>query len=443
LKKITQIPPEKGVSGGLRTSKGVLQYAPTFPLTIETIYNYHLFNLEKTMSKFNINNKLSQRLSSLEDYVFQSLNQAKEKFVQKELIDLGAGNPDLPPPQEIIESLITQAKIKENHRHPIYEGIKELREEIASWFFKRFKVKLDPEKEVLVLLGTKEGLGHISLALINPGDFALISNPAYPVYARGVYLAGGKISYLPLKKENNWLLDLEKVNPKILRKAKVLFLNYPNNPTGAIAPKKFLHKVVDFAQKNEIVILNDMAYSEITYDGYRTNSILESKKGLDVCLEFHSFSKTFSMTGWRLGFVVGNRILIDALKKIKLTYDSGPFTVIQKAAINALRNQEKISSELRKVYQKRRDILWAGLNSVGFEVEKPKGAIFLWAKIPTKESSKVLAKLLLEKCGIITTPGWGLGSEGKDFLRFSLTAPEEKIKEAIRRMKDYKDLRRN
>jgi LL-diaminopimelate aminotransferase len=388
----------------------------------------------------NIERKIASRLKSLGGYVFDDLAKAKKNVLLsgkdvKYIIDLGGGNPDLVPHPKIIEALKKSADNPENHRHPIYEGIPELRNAVSLWMKKRFDVNVDPESEVLILIGSKEGLAHVSWAFIDPGDVALVPDPAYPVYERGVILAGGKVIHMPLLKENRWLPDFEKIKKEDLSKAKLLFLNYPNNPTGAIADEDFLRRAVDFANENDLVICQDMAYSEITFDTTKSVSIFQIEGAKDNCLEFFSFSKTYGMTGWRLGFVVGNSKLIGALKQVETSVHSGAFHVLQKAAIVALSLEEKDIDEVRQTYQQRRDVLVGGLREIGWEVENPKGSIFVWAKIPYNLDSWKMTNLLIEKTGIVTTPGVGLGSSGEGYLRFSLIVDKERLKEAVQRMK--------
>ena len=384
-----------------------------------------------------IERKISYRLKSLGGYVFSEVAEAKNRAVAsgKRIIDLGGGNPDLPPHPKIVEALKKEADNPENHRHPIYEGIPELRKAVTSWMKKRFDVDVDPESEVLILIGSKEGLAHVSWAFIDPGEMALVPDPAYPVYERGVILAGGKVIHLPLLKENRWLPDFEKIKKEELSKAKLMFLNYPNNPTGAVADRDFLQRAVDFAKENDLVICQDMAYSEITFDNTKSISILQIEGAKDNCLEFFSFSKTYGMTGWRLGFVVGNSKLIGALKQVETSVNSGAFHVLQKAAVVALSLEENDLDRVRQTYQQRRDVLVGGLRELGWEVENPKGSIFVWAKIPYKMDSWKMANLLIEKRGIVTTPGAGLGSWGEGYLRFSLIVDKERLNEAVRRMK--------
>ncbi|HEX7401662.1 MAG TPA: aminotransferase class I/II-fold pyridoxal phosphate-dependent enzyme [candidate division Zixibacteria bacterium] len=386
--------------------------------------------------------KISTRLKNLGEYVFFSVAEAKKKAVQsgKDIIDLGGGNPDLAPHPKIIEALKREADVPENHRHPLYQGIPELRKAASDWMKRRFGVDVDPESEIFILLGSKEGLAHVSWAFIDPGDVALIPDPAYPAYERGAVLAGGKVVLMPLLKGNSWLPDFSKITKKDLSKAKLLFLNYPNNPTGALADEDFLKKAVDFAKKNELVVCQDMAYSEITFDNTKSSSIFQIEGAKDNCLEFFSFSKTYGMTGWRLGFVVGNSKLIDALKQVEISVNSGVFHVLQKAAVTALSLEEQDINQVRLTYQGRRDILVEGLKALGWEVEKPRGSIFVWAspvgaKFAHDLDSRQISNLLIEQTGIVTTPGVGLGPSGEGYLRFSLIANEERLKEAVQRIK--------
>ncbi len=379
--------------------------------------------------------KISSKVKSLEPYLFHEIARAKEKALSSgiDLIDLGAGNPDLIPTRKIIQSLRREVLDAENHRHPIYEGIPELKSTIAQWFSKRFGVKLDPENEILILGGSKEGLSLAPVAFLDPNDIALVPDPAYPVYKRSVLLSGGKVETFPLLKEYNWLPDLERI--KVKSRTKMIFLNYPNNPTGAVAPKEFFQKLLDFVHDKDIIVCHDMAYSEITFDGVRSHSLLEIDDAKKIALEFFSFSKTYSLTGWRLGFVVGNKDLIKALTQVKVTFSSGVFHPIQKAGMAALSLSQRNINKVVRTYQKRRDVLVNGLKELGWDAQFPEGGIFVWAKIPSGIDSKSLSLELIQKAGIITTPGTGLGRQGRKYIRFSLTSPLEKIKEALRRMK--------
>jgi LL-diaminopimelate aminotransferase len=387
---------------------------------------------------FEIDDKTSSRLKDLEEYVFFDVAKAKQKAVlsgRKMIIDLGGGNPDLPPHPKIIQALKKEADNLANHRHPLYEGLPELKQAIALWFKGRFGVDLDPDSEILILIGSKEGLSHVNLAFIDKGDSVLIPNPAYPVYKRGVVLAGGKVLDMPLLREKSWRPDFKKLRRKSLSKVKLLFLNYPNNPTGAIADRDFFKEVVDFAKENQIVICHDMAYSEITFDGNKSVSILQIPGAKERTLEFFSFSKTYGMTGWRLGFVVGNKKLINALKNIEVAINSGVFHVLQKAAQVAFSLPDEAIQKVRQTYQERRDVLVNGLQELGWEVESPKGGIFVWAKIPHRYDSKRMTKLLIEKAEVVTVPGVGLGSQGEGYLRFSLIVDKDRIKEAVNKIR--------
>jgi LL-diaminopimelate aminotransferase len=387
-----------------------------------------------------IEDKKSSRLKSLGNYVFHGVQQAKKKALAsgKDIIDLGGGNPDLPPHPKIIQALKEAAEMPELHRHPIYEGLPELKKAVASWMKRRFALEVDQESEVLILLGSKEGIAHLSWAFIDPGEIALVPDPAYPPYARGVILAGGKPVLMPLRLENRWLPDFDEIKKEEMAKAKLLFLNYPNNPTGALADREYLQRTVDFARENEIIICQDMAYSEITFNGKRSESILTVEGAKENCLEFFSFSKTYGMTGWRLGFAVGNNRLIDALKQVEVNVNSGAFHVLQKAAVVALSLEDDQIEPVRKTYQERRDVLVKGLRDLEWEVKNPKGSIFVWAKIPYGLDSNAMANLLVEQTGIVATPGAGLGPAGEGYLRFSLIEEKKRLEEAIRKMRSLR-----
>lgn len=384
-----------------------------------------------------VEKKTASRLKDLGEYAFFAVAEAKKKALAsgKDVIDLGGGNPDLPPHPKIVQALKEAADVPANHRHPVYQGIPELRAAAAAWLKRRFGLNVDPESEVWILAGSKEGLSLVTWAFIDADDVALVPDPAYPPYARNVRLAGGRPVSMPLLKENRWLPDFGKIRLHNLSKAKLLYLNYPNNPTGALADREFLQKAVDFAKDNEIIVCHDMAYSEITFDGAKAESILTVDGAKENCLEFFSFSKTYGMTGWRLGFVVGNSNLIGALKEIEVSVHSGTFHVLQKAAMVALSLDEKETDEVRRTYQERRDVLVQGLRNLGWEVDNPKGSIFVWARTPGGMDSEKAASLLIEKAGIVTTPGSGLGAHGEGYLRFSLIADRERLKEAVERVK--------
>lgn len=379
----------------------------------------------------------TKRLALLPPYLFAQLDKIKQELRAsgQDLIDLGVGDPDLPTPQPIIEKLYQAASKPQNHRYPSYQGLLSFRKAVADWYLRRFRVKLDPQEEILTLIGSKEGIAHLPLALINPGEIALVPDPAYPVYKAGVIFAGGRIVPLPLLEENHFLPDLEQIDKEVAQKARLLFLNYPNNPTGAVADESFFSKVVKFAKEYNVAVCQDLAYSQITYDGYQAPSFLQINGAKEVGVEFHSLSKTFNMTGWRIGFAVGNRRIIQILRELKTNIDSGVFQAVQEAGIEALRMEEKLSPSIRKIYQTRRDFLIKGLRKLGWEVQPPKASFYLWLRVPIPSSSLDFAEKLLTECRIVVAPGAGFGECGEGYIRISLTVEDKKIKETVERIK--------
>ena len=357
----------------------------------------------------------AKRLTQLPPYLFAQLDLAKKEAQKsgQEIIDLGVGDPDLPTPSPIIEKLYQAAQESCNHRYPSYQGLFSFRQAVAEWYAKRFGVSLDPEEEVLTLIGSKEGIAHLSLGLLNPGDIALVPDPAYPVYRAGVIFAGAHPVRIPLKEQNGFLPVLEDIEEKIARKTRIFFLNYPNNPTAATANIDFFKELIDFATRFRIILGHDLAYSEIAFDGYRPPSILQIEGAKQIAVEFHSLSKTFNMTGWRIGFVVGNRQVIRTLREIKTNIDSGVFQAVQEAGIKALNMDGEVIEGIKKVYQKRRDLLVMGLKNLGWEIKPPKATFYLWTKVPDSFSSMNFAARLLRECGIVVTPGTGFGPAGK------------------------------
>jgi len=382
----------------------------------------------------------AERLTKIPPYLFAHLGRLKKEMREKgkNLIDLGVGDPDLPTPLPIIERLSRAAHNPENHRYPSYEGLLSFRQAVSQWYKRRFRVELDPKNEIIALIGSKEGIAHFPLCLINPGDLALVPEPAYPVYKAGVIFAGGKPFTLPLLEEKDFLPCIEDIEEKVAQKAKILFLNYPHNPTGAVASKNFFKEVVEFAKKFNIVICQDSAYSEIFFNGYRPPSLFEVKGGKEIGIEFHSLSKTFNMTGWRIGFAVGNKELIKSLSEVKTNIDSGVFQAIQEAGIEALKKEEELNERIRQTYQKRRDIMVESLREIGWKIRVPRATFYLWLKIPKGSSSMEFTEKLMERCGVVVTPGVGFGSYGEGYIRISLTVDEEKIKEAAKRIKEDK-----
>lgn len=381
--------------------------------------------------------KFSKRLELLPPYLFVEIDKAKRKAREegRDLIDLGIGDPDLPTPNHIIEKLYEAAKDPKNHKYGLDQGMPALRQAIADWYKRRFNVSLDPEKEVLPLIGSKEGIAHMPLAFVNSGDYVLVPNPSYPPYHSSTILADGNIHNMPLLEKNSFLPDFKKILLKIRKKAKLMFLNYPNNPTGAIAGKEFYLEAIEFASKYNIIIAHDAAYSEMSFDGYKPVSFLESDGAKEAGVEFHSLSKTYNMTGWRIGWVCGNSDIISGIAKVKSNIDSGIFSAIQIAGIEALTGPEAHIQKMRTIYQERRDCLCSGLKSTGLKVSVPQATFYVWVPVPQGYDSKTFASLLLNKSDIVATPGVGFGKYGEGYIRFALTVSKERIQEAVERIK--------
>lgn len=387
-----------------------------------------------------MNITLSKKLESLPPYLFAQIDAAKRKARQegRNIIDLGVGDPDMPTPGFIIEKLYEAAKDPKNHRYALDQGMPELKQAIADWYKQRFGVDLNPEREILPLIGSKEGIAHLPVALLDKGDLTLVPDPGYPPYRNATILAEGKPQSLALRASNGFLPDLEGISPKVAEKAKLMFLNYPNNPTSAIAEIEFFEKVVQFATKYNVIVAHDAAYSEISFDGYKPKSFLEVQGAKETGVEFHSLSKTFNMTGWRLGWVAGNETVVSALAKVKSNIDSGIFQAIQIAGITALRDGAAVIEQNNKIYSERAQVFAEGLKSLGWKVEKPKATFYVWVKLPRKAKSSIeFAQILLERANIVATPGVGFGKYGEGYIRFALTVDKEKLKEAVERMKVY------
>ena len=385
--------------------------------------------------------RISQRAESLPPYLFVEISRkiAERKAKGEDVVSFGIGDPDLPTPPHIIERLCKEARVPANHRYPESEGLPELRKTIADWYMRRFGVTLDPDKEVAPLIGSKEGIAHIALCLLNPGDIGLITDPGYPVYTIGTKLVGGTPYYLPISAKNNFLPDLDNIPADILQKARVLWLNYPNNPTGATADLKFFNKAVEFAKKHDICICHDGPYSEVAFDGYTPVSFLQAEGAKDVGIEFHSLSKTYNMTGWRIGMAVGNAKAINALKIMKSNLDSGIPQAIQYAAIEALTGPQNCIKEHNDVYQRRRDLIVDTLNKMGLEAKPPKASLYIWAKVPHGFNSSEFANDLLDKVGVVVTPGTGYGSNGEGYVRLSLTIADASLLKGLSRMAQWHD----
>lgn len=380
----------------------------------------------------------AQRIRKLPPYLFVRIEQAiaQKKAEGVDVISLGIGDPDQPTPKHIIERAVSELSKPENHQYPTTAGLLAYREAVADWYQKRFGVDLDPESEVVSLIGSKEGIGHLPWCYIDPGDIALVPDPGYPVYANGVTLAGGEVYYLPLTAENKFLPDLNDIPAEVANKAKILFINYPNNPTGAVADRQFFEKTIDFAKKHSILVCHDAAYTEIAFDGYKPLSFLEVPGAKEVGIEFHSVSKTYNMTGWRAGWVVGNKEAVQALSRLKSNLDSGVFQAVQYAAVAALEGPQEGVVKLRDLYQKRRDVVVKTLNDLGWDLDKPQATFYIWAPVPKGYTSVSFAELVLDKTGVVVTPGNGYGEWGEGYFRISLTLPLPRLEEAMSRIRE-------
>jgi LL-diaminopimelate aminotransferase len=379
----------------------------------------------------------ARRIKELPPYLFAEIDRRKRAALARgvDLIDLGIGDPDIPTPPAVVEKLMEGASKPVNHRYPSSPGMAEFREAVAKWYKSRFGVQLEPEKEVVSLIGSKEGIGNMAVAFVDPGDTVLVSSPCYPVYHIGTAFNGGKNFFLPLKKENRFLPDLDAIPAEVAKQAKLLWINYPNNPTAAVADADFYRRVVDFANKYDVIVCHDAAYTEMGFDGYRPMSFLEIDGAREVGIEFHSLSKTFNMTGWRIGMAVGNSEIVAGLAQAKSNLDSGIFQAVQEAGIEALRLGESIVEPSRRIYQERRDILVDGLRAIGLECEKPRATFYVWVSCPKGLSSADFTSKLLDEAGVVTTPGNGFGAAGEGFVRFTVCVDKERLREVAERIR--------
>jgi len=380
----------------------------------------------------------ARRICNLPPYLFARIEKliAAKKEAGVDVISLGIGDPDRPTPVHIIETLVREANNPANHQYPSSVGMLTYRQAVAHWYQNRFGVELDPETEVVSLLGSKEGIAHISWCYLNPGDTVLVPDPGYPVYSGGAILAGAEPYYLPLEPEKGYLIDFKSIPRDLAKRAKILFVNYPNNPTGAVAGEAFYREVIEFAREYEILVCHDAAYSDVSFDGYKPPSFLQFPGAKEVGIEFHSVSKTYNMTGWRVGWAAGNAKAVEALGRLKSNIDSGVFQAIQYAAAAGLTGPQDIVTEQNAVYQERRDILIEGLNSLGWNLEKPKATFYVWAPVPRGYTSESFAELVLAKAGVVITPGTGYGRNGSGYFRMALTIEKERIQEALERIKN-------
>jgi LL-diaminopimelate aminotransferase len=385
------------------------------------------------MSRF----PLSARIRALPPYLFAELDRKKQEVQAHgvDIIDLGVGDPDRPTPKFIVNRMKREAEIPANHRYPSYEGLPQFRAAVAEWYRRRFGVSLDSSSEVVALIGSKEGIAHFPLAFVNPGDTVLVPDPGYPVYHIAAMFAGGRSHFLPLRRENSFLPDFGEIPRSVLAKAKILFLNYPNNPTSAVADRKFYRKVLRLAEEHDLIVAHDVAYTEIYFDGKRPMSILELPGAKKRCIEFHSLSKTFNMTGWRIGFAVGNAELVAGIGKVKTNVDSGVFQAVQGAGIAALESGDEVTDAIRDTYQDRRDVLVPGLRRLGLDPVEPMATFYVWIPVPKGYTSASCCAHLLERAGIVTTPGNGFGKGGEGYIRIALTKEKGRLREALSRMR--------
>ncbi len=383
--------------------------------------------------------QLAKRLERIPPYLFAELGRKRDELVGKgvDIINIGVGDPDHPTPAHIVQAMHEAIDDSSTHNYPPYQGTKDYRKAVVDWMERRFGITgLNPDTEVVSSIGSKEAIHNTFLAFVEPGDYTLIPDPGYAVYRTSTIFAGGEPYAIPLKAENNFLPDLNSISEEVAQKAKLLWINYPNNPTGALATLEFFEELVDYCRQYDILLCHDHAYSEMAYDGYKPPSVLQVEGAKDVAIEFHSLSKSYNMTGWRVGFVVGNALGIKGLSQVKTNVDSGVFKAIQRAAIAGFKTTHEELQEIMSVYQNRRNIIVEGLRSLGWPIEPPKATLYVWVPVPKGYSSTEFVTLLLDKCGIIVPPGNGYGAAGEGFFRIALTVADERMQEAIQRMKD-------
>lgn len=378
----------------------------------------------------------ASRIEKLPPYLFVEVSKKISKMRAQgiDVISLGIGDPDLPTPQHVIDRLCREAAAPANHRYPESDGLPEFRKAIAEWYEKRFGLSFDPDTEVLPLIGSKEGIGHIALCYIDPGDVALVPDPAYPVYSIGTMFAGGESYYLPLREENDFLPDLDAIPSEVAGRSKLLWLNYPNNPTGAIAGLDFFERAIAFAKKHDLLICHDGPYTEVAYDGYKPVSFMQAPGARDVGIEFHSLSKSYNMTGWRVAMAVGNASAINALMRLKSNIDSGIPQAIQYMAIEALRGDQCCIEEHNRIYARRRDLIIDVLQKMGLSIRKPLASLYVWAKVPEGYTSLSFSDKVLEEAAVVVTPGPGYGPSGEGYIRISITLGDERLEEAVERL---------
>ncbi len=382
--------------------------------------------------------KTAERIRNLPPYLFAQIEKKIDdaKKAGKDIISLGIGDPDMPTPDYIVDELCKEARNPANHQYPSSQGLTSFREAVADWYKRRFGVEVDPEEEVVSLIGSKEGIAHVPMCFTNPGDINLVPDPGYPVYSAGTLFAGGESYIMPLLEENGFLPDLSAIPVDIAKKAKIMFLNYPNNPTGAMATEEFFQDVVRFAKEYDIVVCHDAAYTEIAYEGPKPISFLQVEGAKDVGIEFGSPSKTYNMTGWRIGWAAGAKDIIEPLRRLKTNIDSGVFQAVQYAAIAGLKGPNESVEGFCDIYRKRRDLIVETLNSLGCNIKSPKATIYIWAPVPAGYKSIDFVEKVFDETGVVITPGIGYGQHGEGYFRISLTVPDDRLKEALTRLKN-------
>lgn len=383
--------------------------------------------------------RTAARIAKLPPYLFAEIDRqvSEAKARGADIVSFGVGDPDIPSPPHVIEALAQGARDPATHRYPSYTGMPDFRAAIGDWYERRFGVRMDPDSQIQPLVGSKEGIFHLPVAFIDPGDVALVPDPSYPVYETGTILAGGEPVSLPLTAEGSFLPDLDAIPSATLQRARVLWLNYPNNPTSACTDLGFMQRAVDFCRANDLLLAHDAAYTEVTFDGYVAPSVLQADGAMECAVEFHSLSKTYNMTGWRIGWVAGAPEAIEAIKRLKTNIDSGIFDAIQRAGIAALTGPQDWLTQTIERYRYRRDLLCDALKSMGIVVEPPRGSIYLWVPVPEDHTSESFTSYLLDEAAIVVAPGTGYGSAGEGFVRFSLTVPDDRLEEGVERLRRF------
>ena len=383
--------------------------------------------------------RTAARIAKLPPYLFAEIDRkvSEAKARGADIVSFGVGDPDIPSPPHVIEALAQGARDPATHRYPSYTGMPDFRAAIGDWYERRFGVRMDPDSQIQPLVGSKEGIFHLPVAFIDPGDVALVPDPSYPVYETGTILAGGEPLSLPLTAEGSFLPDLDAIPSATLQRARVLWLNYPNNPTSACTDLGFMQRAVDFCRANDLLLAHDAAYTEVTFDGYVAPSVLQADGAMECAVEFHSLSKTYNMTGWRIGWVAGAPEAIEAIKRLKTNIDSGIFDAIQRAGIAALTGPQDWLTQTIERYRYRRDLLCDALKSMSIVVEPPRGSIYLWVPVPEDHTSESFTSYLLDEAAIVVAPGTGYGSAGEGFVRFSLTVPDDRLEEGVERLRRF------